>query len=114
MTHKRALGKDLSDKIERASLAQLRMMLIMILVMMSKKGHLTKAQRRSLAITESSLGIRKKVRREAEETRGKGKRAKRGGGKGRKRATQGQLRARRKFKAFIRRHGRPPRKGEKL
>ena len=34
--------------------------------------------------------------------------------KGGKRASAAQMRVRRKFKAFIRKHGRPPRKGEHL
>lgn len=73
MTHKKVLGKELSSKIERASVAQLRMMLIMILVMLGKKGRLTKSQRKSLAITESEMGIRKGVLREKGEMKGPGK-----------------------------------------
>jgi len=46
--------------------------------------------------------------------RTKGKQARKTRTKSTKRATPAQMRARRKFKAFIKRHGRAPHKGERL
>lgn len=106
MTHEKVLGTELTRKIQRANLAQLRMMLIMILVMMSKRGHLSKSQRRSLAITETKLGIRGALKREKAEMGGK--RSKGVGGKGKKHSKKMSP----ALKRFLKKHHRFPKKGE--
>lgn len=76
MVHKKVLGAELSSKVERLSLSQLRVLLVLILSLLSEKGRLSKKQRKSLAITESQLGIRKAVKMEKGELEGKGKKRK--------------------------------------
>lgn len=71
MVHKAILGKDLSRRVELLNLAQLRILVALVLAMLSEKGRLSKAQRKSLAITESQLGLRGAVRTEKAEIEGK-------------------------------------------
>lgn len=70
MTHKQ-LPPKVRSYIQAASIDQLRLMLITILALLGP--NLTKKQRRSLAITENELTIRKAVQREKTELRQEGR-----------------------------------------
>lgn len=85
MVHKKVLGKRLSVQVERMSRMRLMVLLSFILAVLSTKKGLTKKQKKSLAITENQLGIRKKVLREEKETRPR-KKTKKGRGKHREKA----------------------------
>ena len=75
---------------------QLRHMLLMLLAVSMKAPKRTKHRK-----SKKHRGIRTHSKKRP------------GSGKG-KRASAAQMRVRRKFKAFIKKHGRPPRKGEHL
>jgi hypothetical protein len=69
MVHEKVLGKKLSSEVHRLSPKQLMVLLAFVLSLLSTRKRLTKAQRKSLAITENELKIRKQVLTEEGEIR---------------------------------------------
>lgn len=73
--HKKVLGRALSRKLENLSTQRLLLLLSFVIALLHEKKHLTKEQRKSLAITESQLGIRSQtLKEEGELKRGRKKR----------------------------------------
>jgi hypothetical protein len=110
MVHK-TLPKKMQKDVRALSHMQLYNLLVFIMAMISKKKGFTKAQKKRLA---------SKVKLEKTELRGrrKSRKGKKSGGKTRKgkkrRRSAKQVKNAQRFKAFVKRHGRGPHKGEKL